>query len=63
MDLASDVSRLKSIDRAELSGAARNAYDTVLFDRQVSLEGAMRFAYGAVGDPNRYVISQNAGVS
>lgn len=61
-DLASDVSRLKSIDRAKLSGAARNAYDTVLVDRQVSLEGAMRFAYGAVGDPNPYVISQNAGV-
>ncbi|WP_454759975.1 DUF885 domain-containing protein [Caulobacter segnis] len=61
-DLTNDVARLKSIDRANLAGAARNAYDTVLFDRQVSLEGAKRFAYGAVGDPNPYVISQNAGV-
>jgi uncharacterized protein (DUF885 family) len=61
-DLASDVRRLEAIDCAKLSGASRNAYDTVLFDRRVSLEGARRFAYGAVGDPNPYVISQNAGV-
>jgi uncharacterized protein (DUF885 family) len=61
-DLVADVRRLETIDRAKLTGTARNAYDTVLFDRRVSLEGATRFAYGAVGDPNPYVISQNAGV-
>jgi uncharacterized protein (DUF885 family) len=60
--LAEDARRLEAIDRAKLSGASRNAYDTVMFDRRVSLEGAKRFAYGAVGDPNPYVISQNAGV-
>jgi uncharacterized protein (DUF885 family) len=60
--LAEDVRRLEAIDRAKLTGTSRNAYDTVLFDRRVSLQGAKRFAYGAVGDPNPYVISQNAGV-
>ncbi len=59
--LAKDVARLKKVDRAKLSGAPRNAYDTVLFDRETSLEGAKRFRYGAVGDPNPYVLSQNAG--
>jgi uncharacterized protein (DUF885 family) len=59
--LSGDVAALKRIDRAKLSPRARNAYDTVLFDRQVSLEGAKRFAYGAVGDPSPYVLSQSAG--
>jgi uncharacterized protein (DUF885 family) len=59
--LAHDVAALKRVDRAKLPPQARNAYDTVLFDRQSSLDGAKRFAYGAVGDPSPYVISQNAG--
>ena len=59
--LAGDVAALKRIDRARLSPRARNTYDTVLFDREVSLKGAKRFAYGAVGDPSPYVISLNAG--
>jgi uncharacterized protein (DUF885 family) len=60
-DLARDVAALKRIDRARLTPRARNAYDTVVFDRQVSLEGAKRFTYGAVGDPSPYVIALNAG--
>lgn len=59
--LAAEVAELKRIDRARLTGMDRINYDTILYDRQMSEEGARRFRFGAVGDPSPYLITQANG--
>lgn len=52
---------IAAIDRAKLSGMDRVNYDTVLWDTSNSLSGAEAFAYGSVGYPAPYVLSQLSG--
>jgi uncharacterized protein (DUF885 family) len=59
--LKAEVAALKRIDRVRLTGMDQINYDTVLYDRTVSEEGARRFHYGAVGDPSPYLITQAGG--
>lgn len=58
---ADQLRRLKQIDRSKLSGMAAVNYDTLLFELEVSDEGAKRFKYGGAGTGSPYVLAQICG--
>jgi uncharacterized protein (DUF885 family) len=58
---ADQLRRLKQIDRSKLGGMAAVNYDTLLFELEVSDEGAKRFKFGGAGTGSPYVLAQICG--
>jgi uncharacterized protein (DUF885 family) len=55
------LARLKTIDRAKLSGMAAVNYDSMLYGMEVQAEADARFQYGGEGAGSPYVLSQITG--
>ncbi len=56
--IASQLARLRAIDRKPLKGMAAVNYDSVLYDLETTDRGNKRFAYGHEGAGSPYIISQ-----